>query len=201
MVLFKSLALLSLLAGRSLALDPPLPGYGVVDIEWNVQVKRGEPATNITGTVEEVEAELTRRNPNWKHELDDLSTGGDGAHRLAKRAEVEQVYCDSIVHDYRWPLASTYALIGGIRYLKSVPGKPGANPGPGMCGRISCSWDSAIWWCNDNDHYFQLDSYKEIASAAQEVMDQCHFLDTTAKTKGQAFVKGGWNVILRGDSC
>ncbi|KAL4932531.1 uncharacterized protein BDV17DRAFT_254644 [Aspergillus undulatus] len=21
--------------------------------------------------------------------------------------------------------------------------------GPGACGRVSCSYDAAIWWCND----------------------------------------------------
>jgi len=26
---------------------------------------------------------------------------------------------------------------------------PANGPGPGACGRVSCSWNSAIYWCND----------------------------------------------------
>lgn len=37
----------------------------------------------------------------------------------------------------------------GIRYLRGVNGKPSNGPGPGNCGRVSCSYNSAIWWCND----------------------------------------------------
>ena len=37
----------------------------------------------------------------------------------------------------------------GINYLLGVDGKPGNGPGPGNCGRVSCSYQSAIYWCND----------------------------------------------------
>lgn len=37
----------------------------------------------------------------------------------------------------------------GIAYLKSVTGTPVNGPGPGTCNRVSCSYNSAIYWCND----------------------------------------------------
>ena len=48
-----------------------------------------------------------------------------------------------------WPEASEYYISQGVDYLSDLPGKPSNGPGPGECGRVSCSWSAAIWWCND----------------------------------------------------
>lgn len=45
--------------------------------------------------------------------------------------------------------ASSYRIKQGIEYLGTVPGSPGQGPGPGSCGRVSCSYGAAIYWCND----------------------------------------------------
>lgn len=38
----------------------------------------------------------------------------------------------------------------GIPYLKTVSGhKPKLEHGPDNCDRVSCSWGSAIYWCNE----------------------------------------------------
>lgn len=37
----------------------------------------------------------------------------------------------------------------GIEYLGTVAGTPTEGPGPGACGRVSCSYGAAIYWCND----------------------------------------------------
>lgn len=37
----------------------------------------------------------------------------------------------------------------GIYYLDTFDGQPKSDPGPGMCGRVSCSYNSAIYWCNN----------------------------------------------------
>jgi hypothetical protein len=34
----------------------------------------------------------------------------------------------------------------GVQYLYDVKGKPSNEAG--KCGRVSCEWNSAIWWCN-----------------------------------------------------
>lgn len=36
------------------------------------------------------------------------------------------------------------AIKQGVAYLRDVPGRPGMPPGPGSCGRVSCSDKSAI---------------------------------------------------------
>ena len=37
----------------------------------------------------------------------------------------------------------------GIKHLYGVDGKPKNGKGPNNCGRVSCSWSAAIFWCND----------------------------------------------------
>lgn len=44
----------------------------------------------------------------------------------------------------------------GLRYLRQLYNttegskeKPSNGPGPGRCGRVSCAYDTAIFWCND----------------------------------------------------
>lgn len=55
-----------------------------------------------------------------------------------------------------WQHADGIAIRDGIKHLRSVPGKPVASPGPAACGRVSCSYKSAIWWCNDVSTNFML---------------------------------------------
>lgn len=49
--------------------------------------------------------------------------------------------------DYKY--AGKVTIVWGINYLRSITGKPKNGPGPNNCGRVSCSWNSAIYWCND----------------------------------------------------
>lgn len=49
----------------------------------------------------------------------------------------------------QWARGNPYSIINGADYLMRVPGKPANAPGPGACGRVSCSDNAAIYWCND----------------------------------------------------
>ncbi|KAK2608901.1 hypothetical protein QQS21_002614 [Conoideocrella luteorostrata] len=109
------------------------------------------------------------------------------------------VFCEN--HEYNWVGARMDAVMNGIDHLRSVSGKPGSRAGPKMCGRVSCSYDSAIWWCNDNEHEIELRSYGLIADAAEAIRQKCYTLNTDGDwfTTGQAFMRGNWNVIVRRD--
>lgn len=48
-----------------------------------------------------------------------------------------------------WGRAGVAPLWDGIDYLEHVPGTPRHAPGPGECARVSCSFNSAIYWCNE----------------------------------------------------
>ncbi|KAH6664639.1 hypothetical protein B0J14DRAFT_661226 [Halenospora varia] len=52
-----------------------------------------------------------------------------------------------------WYPAQTYYIDDGINYLSHFHGRCDIGPGPGNCGRISCSYSSGIYLCNDNDYW------------------------------------------------
>ncbi|RYP32125.1 hypothetical protein DL768_011147 [Monosporascus sp. mg162] len=67
----------------------------------------------------------------------------------------------------------------GISYLKSLPddlrcGNPPPEPGKGACGRISCSYHAAIWWCNHNTHTVEF-KCNLFAKYAQNLVDKCSY--------------------------
>ncbi|KAK3398734.1 hypothetical protein B0T20DRAFT_353409 [Sordaria brevicollis] len=91
----------------------------------------------------------------------------------------------------------------GIRYLYGVPGKPKNGPYSGSgqyanCGRVSCSYNSAIWWCNMNSYTLELHSYRQIADAAKQVVEICN---TGNDVAGRVKMEGNWAVIVAKASC
>jgi hypothetical protein len=61
-------------------------------------------------------------------------------------------------------------LAEGINYLRGVPGNPHHGAGPGTCGRVSCSYGSAIYWCNESNTAKTLSGYNAIANSAQHIL-------------------------------
>ncbi|KND92744.1 hypothetical protein TOPH_02897, partial [Tolypocladium ophioglossoides CBS 100239] len=125
---------------------------------WEVDVRPGETVI-LNGTVEEVHAELRRLNPDWDSQF---------APNHTKR----QSYDDDNTLDNYWefgPNPKYYCglwppgdrdrwrpiLFQAFWYLYYVKGQPVNGPGPSSCGQISCSWNTAVWWCSDA---FGLDS-------------------------------------------
>lgn len=137
----------------------PIPGYGIEELIWEVETTPGGPTVNITGTVENVYEELEKINPTFVSDfrLDDPDNSPSLAAPVKSRGYTIQSFnCN--VYDY----ASLKAIQAGLVYLNGVPGKPSNGPGPGNCGRVSCSYNSAIYWCNDVRYKpFRLPSVKQ----------------------------------------
>ncbi|CCC04870.1 hypothetical protein SMACR_04238 [Sordaria macrospora] len=182
----------------------PIPGYRIEDITWQVKARPDGPTMNVTGTIQQVFDALDKANPNFRHDFGIANKSVLPATAESSSSyEVEKVVCTGF--DY----ARKDATQDGIKHLNSVPGAPANGPGPGNCGRVSCSYDSAIYWCNDNPEVKSLDSYSSIGWAAQFTLDSkdkaCK--DIWGETpvddgvKGQVFVEGNWNVVVRKDDC
>ncbi len=122
-----------------MAVEPSIPGYTVTTLEWDVQVAPGRVEV-LNGTIQEVFAQALQINPDFKQPDAVTSTPRRGMHENSKRTTV---YCGT------WPLAEKFRIEEGIRYLRGLPAAPRNGPGPGYCGRVSCSYGSAIYWCND----------------------------------------------------
>ena len=169
----------------------------------------------LNGTIQEVHRELLRQNPNWDT---DYPANNITSPKLDKRAfDVSGYFCHG-----RWAYCDGIAIENGIAYLRRVRGLPHLSPGPGECGRVSCSWNSAIYWCNDVSWFFHirnfftrfinkiskargdktlLGGFGDIADGAQFLVDRCRQGIRWPVLSGQAFSTTDWNVIVRHDSC
>ncbi|OLN91678.1 hypothetical protein CCHL11_06602 [Colletotrichum chlorophyti] len=190
----------SLALTANVPLKAPIPGYSVFIPEWEVQATPGGDNVTIKGTVEDVFDELHNINPDYAKAfgINFAEKAGPSARELEKRANFTDrpFICDNFGR------AHVDAGWDGIKYLRKVKGKPKASAGPAMCGRVSCSWKTAIWWCNDDDKPKTLESFSDIADGAEKVWSECtdtefHFWFAS----GQAFHKDNWNVIVGYEYC
>lgn len=138
----------------------PIPGYTIEDIVWKVQTFPGRPHVLMSGTVQSVFNQLRYANPNFEADFGiNLATSNLNASHSEKNnvplPNITQEHYDVLRHDCfgAWPSASLPRIQEGISYLRGLPGQPSEPPGPMACGRVSCSWDAAIWWCNDVGNY------------------------------------------------
>lgn len=131
-----------------------IEGYGIEDFTWEMPSSPDGSTVTVKGTVQDAVAKLNEVNPNWKADFN--FTDPDTAAKIESRSDVSDLetrasfgspLCNIRTHE--WGYAGVPAIIQGIKYLKGVPGKPTNGPGPGNCGRVSCSEGSAIYWCND----------------------------------------------------
>ncbi|WYZ36091.1 hypothetical protein EsH8_X_000738 [Colletotrichum jinshuiense] len=223
---------LSFLAAQVVAQGAPIEGYGVVDLEWEVDISSDGRKGIFNGTIEQIAEEVAKINPNWKEEFNISSTPEEAAAAVKEifQRDTEwgvgkrQAEWDEFRRECfgRWSPAESWAILLGIEYLDKIPGQPSNGPGPGNCGRVSCSADSAIWWCNDvsyDDFYNYntrkltflniqsaqtktLFSFRSIANGAGAINRYCtKGLLIRPLVGGQAFHPTNWNVIVRGDWC
>ncbi|KAM7194189.1 hypothetical protein V8F20_008109 [Naviculisporaceae sp. PSN 640] len=183
--------LVALLVAVAAGLKAPIPGYRVEEFVWGVDVGDGT-MVNITGPVENVYHTLMKLNPGLANSVQ--------ASPNEPRATDDRAgtHCGPSI--FGWDGANTFRIQEGIKYLRTQPGQPVSQPGPGACGRVSCSWDSAIWWCNDKTEEAVLDGFYTIADCAQLVLDRCRYQGAVwDHVVGQHFNVGNWNCIVRRD--
>lgn len=133
-----------------------IAGYNIVDVSWELPVKLDDPTSEIvtvTGTIEEAIAQMEAAYPGWNETFqagiptDPMPTGDDTSFVSAGTADEQP---ESINCKVDYDGARTSKIWDGICYLRRLNTDPPKNgPGPGNCGRVSCSWKSAIYWCND----------------------------------------------------
>ncbi|KAH7321106.1 hypothetical protein B0I35DRAFT_477622 [Stachybotrys elegans] len=200
--------LLAALAGMATAatgeVKPPMEGYTVEEPAWEFDIEEGKPPVVLKGTAESVMDQLTADYPDFASKalariasvnVDSVGQSSAVPEGLTKR---DSNLC------WVFPIARENYIRDGIVYLHGVPGRPSIPAGPRVCHRVSCSWGSGIWWCNDNNFSKTLGSYKDIANGAQACNNECRRfafdagLDTGWWTSGQRFHNDGINIIIRG---
>ncbi|KAE8378283.1 hypothetical protein BDV26DRAFT_281199 [Aspergillus bertholletiae] len=197
-----ALAVMPALLSLGYTLEAPIPGYGIWEPEWSIEAHPGR-TIQARGTIQEVRDELLRINPDWdEHYIKPvLERSVESTSEFSKRTDF---FNDGWLKCGVWPSADVADVKSGIQYLRGVSGNPQNGPGPGNCGRVSCGYNAAIWWCNDTDDTKTLESFGSVADGAQAVLESCSKdgeLHWNNKVSGQAFHDTKWNVIVRGESC
>ncbi|KAL2801847.1 hypothetical protein BJX63DRAFT_146361 [Aspergillus granulosus] len=189
---------------------------------WNVSPSPGAPPITLNGTVEQVYAKLLEINPNYDkdwgnandegkiegviHSNFDLDVDVDTAvgsetdiHAgLESRDDLEPLHPREGLTCEADRNADMWHIHDGIRYLRKVKGQPVNDPG--QCGRVSCSGNSAIWWCNlDPDHRKVLPSFNNIADGAQVIADNCR--RGPNRVRGKLGHRDRWQVIVQHAKC
>lgn len=105
------------------------------------------------------------------------------------------------------------------------------GPGPNACGRIACSHDTAVFWCNDvstsigmkyfiflttmlhDQNYYTkgLDSYQVIADVVDKLRNDARCYRTRKESengplvmygiRGEIKMNDGWSVVVRSEKC
>ncbi|KAK3998289.1 hypothetical protein QBC44DRAFT_338278 [Cladorrhinum sp. PSN332] len=187
-------------------LGDEISGYKTVEISWEVEATPGGPTMILNGTVEEVHAQLLEVNPNYDSDFAEIKAAKKAAAAARQFTGLSNREASNICDLYGvWDSATKARILEGVDYLHGVKGQPVNGPGPGNCGRVSCSYDSAIWWCNDNPTTKALPSFDPIADAAAIIVTDCPEMDTEVlgvrTISGQRFQDDLWNCIVRGAHC
>ncbi|ODA79175.1 hypothetical protein RJ55_04767 [Drechmeria coniospora] len=159
-------------------------------VVWDVQAFPDGPTLTLNGTVQSVHDQLRAINPNYEGDFDD--------HPLEKRTDWTGagILCDRNLFGGTRPKGYAEA----IRYLRRLRGRPRMGPGPRKCGRVSCSYLTAIWLCNDTAEEKRLESWNSVVSGIEAIWNKCNPSQCCYRG-GQIFHWTHWNIMMTSDSC
>ncbi|KAK4664595.1 uncharacterized protein QC763_512170 [Podospora pseudopauciseta] len=184
------------------AAEPPVSSYSVVEVEWSLPVDPNKPngaREFVTGTIEEAIAQMDAAHPGWSQTFTSNIQTVD-PHALMARGSSPESQSVNCHLDSGKGAANCVDIRDGTRYLGSID-SPAPNNSPHSCGRVSCAYNSAIWWCNDNDSVKET-TWKNMASSAWFLQDNCLYYERrTEKVSAQEFMKDEWNIYVTGDRC
>ncbi|KAE9966008.1 hypothetical protein BLS_007273 [Venturia inaequalis] len=230
----RSAKALTLLAGTFLvaitqviAKPSPIPGYEIGPVTWTIPNGTDGTFIKLQGTIQEVDAQLTRDHPHIKRDLvfdnstDPVNAASDvsvvqaagGPRGVPSQDWREHAWCPEpgCCGYADWKRANAYHILAGIDYLKKFKNEIGVE-GPNRCGRVSCSYDSAIFMCNDHRTYLPVKNGKPLSVGAHKLAANCWWTEPGSYPPysailGQLFSddndKGelGYNIVVREDPC
>ncbi|KAI1180656.1 hypothetical protein F4777DRAFT_573886 [Nemania sp. FL0916] len=210
------LCLLGLVAGLSKLEHDPNGHTGDFherDIMWTGQIEENGKIMSFWGpNLQAIESQIRQRNPSFTWSLEpeteseteaSLATAADNDNDTSSSSSGNGNSDGVSCHVGANPaFASVYHIRQGINYLHKIHGNCTIGPGPGNCSRVSCSYQSGIWFCNDNP-YPKSVPCSTFGDRAADIIYDCyahgHFpIDSV---QGQAFAPDGWNVIVAGAKC
>ncbi|KAF5646978.1 uncharacterized protein FTJAE_1809 [Fusarium tjaetaba] len=145
------------LVGLTMAVDirSDIPeGYTIVPMTWVGPIEEGGKNHTFKGTAEEVLAQIEKLNPNFAEFAD--SKKKDDSTKVSIRAlearQPTRVACDGGGPNGGQSMRTKVSdARQGIDHLRRL-GDFGCGAPARSCARMTCNWQSAIWFCNDNDY-------------------------------------------------
>ncbi|KAK0666396.1 hypothetical protein QBC41DRAFT_150349 [Cercophora samala] len=194
------LALLGAVHGAPAPLDKAVgfEGFEIVPVQWNLPINLEDPTgkqVTVTGTIQEAIAKMDASFPGWHKSFEDhVRNVNNSAPNLASAlVEPETWDCNVPGEDQ-----SNYRINQGVEYLRSLSGKAVNNPG--KCGRVSCSYHTGIYWCNEDTVDMELE-WGKIADGAKSIIHFCQEEDDKGvyKSKGIGHWKDKYSVRVQED--
>ncbi|KAI3324814.1 hypothetical protein HD806DRAFT_543408 [Xylariaceae sp. AK1471] len=154
--------------------------YSIVDTEWRGFADFDKDHV-FTGTIEDVIHQM--RQIKGAHFTPDFMLGPSS--HVENRstnlggANLESIQCGGNG-------ANPGRIKQGINYLHNLHDDVlcSNGAGPRNCGRISCSWNSGISWCNEKTVPSDTFKCNMFAGYAQEILDNCAIYDENPRVSG-----------------
>ncbi|KAI3327499.1 hypothetical protein F4824DRAFT_506920 [Ustulina deusta] len=125
--------------------------YSLSEIKWS-GFEDFDKDQVFTGTIQDVVDQMRQikgsyYTPSFVSQASNQSLEAEPPYNIAK----QNIKCGGA-------LANPFRINEGVSYLHKLPDTAMCTNSPRSCGRISCSWRSGIYWCNDKDVFS--DAYK-----------------------------------------
>ncbi|VBB81497.1 Putative protein of unknown function [Podospora comata] len=156
------------------AIPASFEGLITADITWTGRVVANGSMVNFTGpSLQAIEQSIASVYPGFTWATapqpnDDFSLSSRNIDDTQDDPTPSLLKCwDGGVGD-----ADASHITEGINYLQSVPGYCSNGAGAANCGQISCSYNSAIMWCNNNRRTYTTHC-KSLAKYATAIVRGC----------------------------
>ncbi|KAK7976769.1 hypothetical protein PG989_015232 [Apiospora arundinis] len=139
---------------------------GVRPIQWKLAIEEGGPIMEFNGSLQEVEKQIQAIKADFKF------TPIESPNNTVALNELDTTRM-CLPMDQQ--AAAAYRTQQNIDYLRGLGdtkcGDNGGSDGQ-SCGQISCSWGSAIKWCNMGANYYET-KCSDFADYAQDILNNC----------------------------
>jgi hypothetical protein len=128
----------------------------------------------------------------------DIANGSTNPHNAAYDPAQTYIQCGGA------STARVGPIMDGISYLQKLHDDVlcSNGAGPRNCGRISCSWNSAISWCNEKTVPSDAFQCNIFAWYAQEILDDCAIYDQNPRVNGADWDSSfNFTVVVDGAWC
>ncbi|KAI1819855.1 hypothetical protein F4861DRAFT_543510 [Xylaria intraflava] len=175
--------------------DRPSYTHESAALTWTGHIENnGEPMSFTGSSLRHIEAQIREIKPGFS-----WSRAAEPADHGSLVRDESDVLCDM---SWNPPFASVFHILQGIEYLRKIHGNCTNGPGPANCARVSCSYSSGIWFCNDNPQPISVPC-RTFGDRAFDIVEKCYAFGNfpTDSVHGQAFDTDGWNVFVAGTDC